>query len=129
MNSVNSEVDFQIENNCFYNLLKPVKHKYVKDKKEKQVKLFIPLLVFIICAGSINYAKGQDAIFSQFYANPLYLNPAFAGSEKCTRFVMNYRNQPYPAFGTFSSYSFSSDLYNERLSGGLGIHLLHDSQG
>lgn len=110
-------------------MLKPAKHKYVKDKKEKQLKLFIPILVFIICAGTINHTKGQDPIFSQFYANPLYLNPALAGSEKCSRFVMNYRNQPYPAFGTFSSYSFSADLYTESIGGGIGIQFLHDSQG
>ena len=34
----------------------------------------------------------QDPEFTQFYANPLYLNPAFAGTARCPRLVMNYRN-------------------------------------
>ena len=71
---------------------------------------------------------GIDPIFSQFYANPMYLNPAFAGSVRCTRMILNYRNQPYPAFGTFSTYSFSLDKHYESLSGGLGINIMHDSQ-
>ncbi|TNE76120.1 MAG: type IX secretion system membrane protein PorP/SprF, partial [Bacteroidetes bacterium] len=28
----------------------------------------------------------QDPQFTQFYANPIYLNPAFAGSHGCPRF-------------------------------------------
>jgi len=38
---------------------------------------FVLLLGFI----SIN-ASAQDPQFTQFYANPIYLNPAFAGCEK-----------------------------------------------
>jgi type IX secretion system PorP/SprF family membrane protein len=70
-----------------------------------------------------------DPLFSQFYANPLYLNPAFAGSEKCTRMILNYRNQPYPSFGTYSTYSMSVDHYFDKLSGGLGFNVLQDDQG
>ena len=39
----------------------------------------------------------QDPIFTQFYSNPVYLNPAFTGSNKCPRIVSNYRNQ-WPSF-------------------------------
>ena len=41
-------------------------------------------------------ADAQDPQFTQFYANPLYLNPAFAGSSRCPRVNINYRNQ-WPA--------------------------------
>jgi len=90
------------------------------------------LFLFTICtlllmAVSLK-ASSQDALFSQFYANPLYLNPAFAGSKGCTRISMNYRNQPFPSFGTFSTYSFSADTYSPRLSGGIGLNVIHDSQ-
>ena len=40
----------------------------------------------------------QDPEFSQFYANPLYLNPALAGVTICARANANYRNQ-WPAIG------------------------------
>jgi len=69
----------------------------------------------------------QDAIFSQFYANPLYLNPAFAGTQ-CKKLSINYRNHPWPTFGTYSTYSVSYDSDSPTLSGGLGILAFADRQ-
>ena len=37
---------------------------------------FIILLTF----SWINQTYGQDPIFTQFYSNPIYLNPAFSGT-------------------------------------------------
>ncbi len=89
--------------------------------------LTVTIFVMILISAS-RKACGQDALFSQFYANPLYLNPAFTGATQCSRLLFNYRNQPFPDFGTFSNYSFSADTYIDRLSGGLGVNLLHDQQ-
>lgn len=111
-----------------FRFLKPPQHKYVKVRKKNFLKLFTLIVTMIILLGAVKQVNGQDPLFSQFYANPLYLNPALAGSDKCTRFIMNYRNQPYPAFGTFSSYSFSADTYVDMLSGGIGIQVMHDTQ-
>ena len=38
--------------------------------------------LFTWCAITLTYMKlhAQDPQFSQFYANPIYLNPAFAGT-------------------------------------------------
>ena len=72
---------------------------------------------------------GQDPEFSQFYANQLYLNPAFAGTHGCPRFNLNYRNQ-WPALsGTFVTYSASYDQFFEPISGGIGVLVTHDQQG
>lgn len=90
--------------------------------------LFTITIFMVIVLSVSKKASGQDALFSQFYANPLYLNPAFAGTKRCTRVIFNYRNQPFPSFGTFSTYSFSADTYSGSLSGGLGVNLVHDSQ-
>ena len=52
------------------------------------------LLLTTLCTTSIWHdLKAQDPQFTQFYANPLYLNPAFAGTARCPRICMNYRNQ------------------------------------
>ncbi|MDG1036239.1 MAG: type IX secretion system membrane protein PorP/SprF, partial [Crocinitomicaceae bacterium] len=50
------------------------------------------ILIAIVCFIT-SIANAQDPQFTQFYANPIYLNPAFAGSNVCPRFSMNYRNE------------------------------------
>jgi len=73
--------------------------------------------------------EAQDPYFSQFYANPLYLNPAMAGTAWCPRFVSNYRNQ-FPSFpGSFVTYSASYDQHVESIGGGVGVNVLHDRAG
>lgn len=72
---------------------------------------------------------GQDPQFTQFYANPLYLNPAFAGTARCPRVVLNYRNQ-WPALtGTFVTTSASYDQHVDGLMGGLGLIVTNDQAG
>jgi type IX secretion system PorP/SprF family membrane protein len=74
-------------------------------------------------------ARAQDPQFTQFYANPLYLNPAFAGTARCPRVVMNYRNQ-WPALsGTFVTSSISYDQHVDAVGGGLGLLVTHDQAG
>lgn len=73
--------------------------------------------------------NAQDPQFTQFYANPLYLNPAFAGSARCPRVVMNYRNQ-WPALtGTFVTTSVSYDQHVDAMQGGLGLLVTNDQAG
>lgn len=71
----------------------------------------------------------QDPQFSQFYANQIYLNPAFAGSAVCPRMVLNFRDQWPSITGTFVTYGASYDQHFERLSGGVGIMFLGDRAG
>ena len=71
----------------------------------------------------------QDPQFTQFYANPLYLNPAFAGTARCPRVSLNYRNQ-WPALsGTFVTTSASYDQDVRGLMGGLGLLVTSDQAG
>lgn len=91
-------------------------------------------LVLAICWSAlfsgISYdAKAQDPEFTQFYANPLYLNPAFAGTANCPRVVMNYRNQWPGLSGTFVTISTSYDQHVESLYGGLGLLVTNDKAG
>tara|TARA_B110000483_G_scaffold83588_1_gene103715 strand:- start:132 stop:1001 length:870 start_codon:yes stop_codon:yes gene_type:complete len=56
----------------------------------------------------------------------VYLNPAFAGSNKCPRIVSNFRNQ-WPGFsGDFITTSLTYDQYVDQIKGGLGIILMSD---
>ena len=92
------------------------------------VKRFIIVLSALL-TGSLSVVNAQDAHFSQFYANSLYLNPAFAGAETCPRLSLNYRNQ-WPALGpTYETYSVSYDQYLNALQGGVGLHIMNDVQG
>lgn len=68
----------------------------------------------------------QDPEFTQFYANPLYLNPALAGTQKCPRFVMNYRNQWPSLTGNFVTTSASYDQNVQTIQGGLGLLVMND---
>jgi type IX secretion system PorP/SprF family membrane protein len=82
------------------------------------------LLLFICCD-----LFAQDPQFTQFYANPLYLNPAFAGTAHCPRVSMNYRNQWPGISGSFITTSASYDQHVDALSGGLGLLVLNDQAG
>lgn len=62
------------------------------DKMKTMVKHFIFLLSALLLS-SLTVLNAQDAHFTQFYANSLYLNPAFAGAERCPKISLNYRNQ------------------------------------
>jgi type IX secretion system PorP/SprF family membrane protein len=76
-------------------------------------------------------AKAQDPVFTQFYANPLYLNPALAGSNICPRIAINYRNQ-WPgvtAPGNYITTSASFDRYIFQLKSGIGVLVTNDNAG
>jgi len=71
----------------------------------------------------------QDPTFSQFYANPLYLSPSFAGATEEYRFSMNYRNQ-WPAIpGVFHTYSISFDKALINFNSGIGVLATYDVAG
>ena len=88
--------------------------------------LVLALLATVLWTGR-SYA--QDPEFSQFYANPLYLNPSLAGATICPRIIGNYRNQ-WPSVGNaFITYNASYDQYVEFLHGGIGLMLTADRAG
>ena len=70
---------------------------------------------------------GQDPEFTQFYSNPVYLNPAFAGSRICPRFVMNHRNEWPNISGKFITTAAAYDQRVDALRGGVGVVFLNDN--
>jgi type IX secretion system PorP/SprF family membrane protein len=91
---------------------------------------FILILGFLILRGSSLFA--QDPVFSQFFASPLQLNPAFAGNAYAPFIALNYRMQ-YPSFnGSGAAYSTFAASYDQHLSGlnsGIGISIMADDAG
>jgi type IX secretion system PorP/SprF family membrane protein len=82
----------------------------------KRIK-YIVILAFILFVDGYS----QDPTFSQFYANPLYLSPSFAGATEEYRLGMNYRNQ-WPAVpGVFHTYSISFDKAMPNFNSGIGV--------
>ena len=74
-------------------------------------------------------AGAQDVGFSQFYANPLYLNPAFAGSQVAPRISLSYRAQWPALVSPYTTVSASYDQYFEDLHGGVGAIVMTDRVG
>lgn len=85
--------------------------------------------VILLSILSVRGLFAQDPIFSQFYANPLYLNPAMAGSNVCPRLIANYRNQWPSISGTYVTYNASWDMYMDKISGGVGVLFTNDRAG
>jgi type IX secretion system PorP/SprF family membrane protein len=92
----------------------------------KKISRLIVLALSVFISYDVN---SQDLHFTQFYANPLYLNPAYAGSVRCPRFVANYRNQWPGLAGNFVTYSASFDRHLDDLNGGIGVMFTSDRAG
>ena len=84
--------------------------------------------LYIILFFTVNQVYGQDVEFSQYYANPIYLNPAFAGSDDYTRIALNYKTLIPSSYGSYSVYSASIDKYYDQLGGGIGFQVMNDRQ-
>ncbi|MEO8732770.1 MAG: PorP/SprF family type IX secretion system membrane protein, partial [Flavobacteriales bacterium] len=74
-------------------------------------------------------ALAQDPQLSQFYAAPLYLNPALTGSTFQDRIGLNYRLQ-WPAIGPgYRTYALSYDHHSRATNSGIGGYVMHDQAG
>jgi type IX secretion system PorP/SprF family membrane protein len=88
----------------------------------------VALLAFFINQST----QAQDPEFSQFYATPVYTNPAMAGTGQCGgggRAVINYRNQWPSLPGTFVTTAFSFDQHYDKIKGGLALLAVQDIAG
>lgn len=71
----------------------------------------------------------QDASFTQFYANPMHLNPALAGNTECGRLNLQYRNQ-WPALNkAYVTYNVAYDQSLPAINSGFGVMVMRDQQG
>ncbi len=98
--------------------------------------LIVSCLCVCFIVGSPRYAYAQqDAQFTQYMFNPLYLNPAYAGVTKKTEATLVHRTQWAAYQPTFDDggapatqvFAFSTQL--PKLKSGIGIHLVNDVLG
>ncbi|MGB5929648.1 MAG: type IX secretion system membrane protein PorP/SprF, partial [Cyclobacteriaceae bacterium] len=69
------------------------------------------VFLLLLIVGILPESIAQDPQFSQYYAAPLYLNPAFTGASGQGRAGLNYRNQWPSIDANFTTYSAYADYY------------------
>lgn len=101
-------------------------------KMFNSVRNFVVVVVLMLTAIAAN---AQDPEFTQFYAAPIYTNPALAGTAACDdrqaggRMVLNYRNQWPSLPGTFRTFAASFDQHVDGMNGGVGLMAMRDVAG
>ncbi|MEP1094675.1 MAG: PorP/SprF family type IX secretion system membrane protein [Cyclobacteriaceae bacterium] len=87
-------------------------------------KYFCATLILTVTLGI-----AQDAQYSQFYANSLYLNPAFAGTGHNSRIALNHRVLWPSLPQAFRAYSISFDYAADAYNSGFGFILHSENEG
>jgi type IX secretion system PorP/SprF family membrane protein len=87
------------------------------------------LKIIYLCIFINTLLVAQDLHVTQFFAAPLYLNPAFTGANVCSRVAGTYRNQ-WPGINkTYSSYLLSYDHSIVQYNCGIGFMFTNDIAG
>lgn len=92
-------------------------------------KNYIYLLCFLLALCLPSHTMAQDPQFSQYYAAPTYLNPAFTGATPCYRITSIGRSQWAGLQNAFNTAALSADFNHPGLRSGFGIQALHDNAG
>ena len=88
------------------------------------------LVILFICIGFSS--KAQDIHFSQFYMNPVYLNPALTGNfDGDWRFTANQRSQWRAVSRPFNTMAISAENREGLILPGLfhAVNIFHDAAG
>jgi type IX secretion system PorP/SprF family membrane protein len=86
-------------------------------------------IIIVVLILQTGFVRGQDMHFTQFFASPLYLNPAFAGADVCSRVSLTYRNQWPGIYKTYKSYMLGIDHCFVRNNIGVGLLMANDIAG
>ena len=98
------------------------------------------ILLAIICA-SQRFTYAQDPIFSQFFFNPVFLNPAYAGADRYIRTGVVVKSQWTTLNIPYSTIGFSYDQALQQFNGignrgkrsinkvGIGANVISDVEG
>lgn len=107
-------------------------HKTIKMTISKKLHLTATTISLFLILFHTTSVSAQDPEMSQFYAIPVYTNPAMAGTGVCNgggRAAINYRNQWPGLPGTFITTAASYDQHFDKIGGGIGLILMNDKAG
>ncbi len=85
------------------------------------------ILILLIWGGAT--IQGQDVQYSQFYNDPLYINPALAGAGKVNRAGLHFRDQWPGIKESYKTYSAFVDRYSPAIKSGFGLMVVQDVAG
>ena len=97
-----------------------------------RLPLHLPLLLCLLMSLLMllpHASKAQDPQLSQFFAAPLYLNPALTGTTYEDRIAGNYRLQWTGLPKGYETYAFSYDHNSSGANSGYGGFVMHDQAG
>jgi type IX secretion system PorP/SprF family membrane protein len=99
-----------------------------------KIKVILSFRLFIgigmvLGIGLYQHTQAQDTHFSQFFASPLYVNPAFTGTTPQGRFTFNYRTQWPNLPGEFVTYQVGYDQSFDKSRSSLGAYAILDKAG
>ncbi len=89
-----------------------------------RIILFFTLLLFML--GDV---LAQDPQLTQYYASPLYTNPAMAGAARKIRFTLNARDQYTALNNNYRTAVVGLDTYLPKIKSGLGVVSMYDIAG
>ena len=90
------------------------------------MKKIINILILLII--SANYLA-QEPVFSQFYFNPIYLNPAMSGMDNNYRLIINNKNQWSKIPGKFNTTSVSFDSWQNQSNSSVSMLYSTSTEG
>lgn len=92
------------------------------------MKKIITLSTLFFFSISCLNLRAQDHEFSQFYATPIYTNPASTGSD-FSRAALAYRVQNYGFQITMATFNAAYDEYVKKIHGGIGLMYTNRDHG
>jgi len=92
----------------------------------------VPSTIILIWLGlciSSNLVRAQDPVFSQFFATPIQMNPAFAGLSEDAHISSVYRLQWPGISAAYNTFALGYDQFFDASNLGLGFQINRDVAG
>lgn len=93
----------------------------------KLIHYFCSLIVFFVLSNK--GLEAQEPNFTQFYAAPTYLNPAFTGAAPYYRISANYRKQWWNISNAYETKTVGFEYQSDKWNSGLGFLAVQDKAG